>query len=427
MINSSLPEIITFPPFKIKPGYASSGLTEPYKTIYVTICCLIMIVSFVGNIVLLSIVLTRRKLRTTANLLLLSLVGADLLTSIVFIPIYTERFFHQSADHSDAMICLLRKYLYIATSSGSLLSLGAISFDRMLVISYPYRHEGWVTKKRVVLVILVIWVWTIASNSVAFNPMMDWGRILTTCIAGIPSILFILVTPIGFYLPGLVIFGSYLKIYLVARRVNKKVESQSKLSATSNEIFIDTLPVQSIPMDDLTLSTLPVTPRIQIRRSSSLPTLMSVVSADGSSSTNFNLQSPMSRLRSPTTLSVVELSSTKPRSATLLSQTFHQGKKQMRKVKKSIQRDLRTVKTISMLLGLFMLCWLPTAGFNLYANVNGLAKSNDHEFLRYYEIFTLVSFINCAIDPYLYTLRNRELRKETRRTLFNWYKLIIKK
>ena len=424
-MNDSFEETITFPPFKIRPGYVNPGLTEPYRTIYVTLCCIIMIASLIGNVVLLTIVLTRRKLRTTANLLLLSLVGADLLTSVLFIPIYTERFFHQSADHSNVVICLLRKYLYIATSSGSLLSLGAISFDRMLVISYPYRYESWVTKKRVVFVILTIWVWTIAFNSVAFHPFLNWGRILSTCIAGIPSVLFFLVTPVGFYVPGFVIVGSYMKIYLVARRVNKKVVNHSKLSTTYNEIFLNTLPVQSTPITNTTPQ------KIQIRRSSSLPTLMSIAAARTDCSST-SLSSAVNRL--PTTLSMVgidELSqppppTTKPRSATLLSQTIGHGKKHIRKVKKSIKRDLRTVKTISMLVGLFLLCWLPTAGFNLYINVKGLATNNDRDFLRYYEIFTLVSFVNCAIDPYLYTFRNTELRKETRKTFSRLYKCIIK-
>ena len=432
-INGSSDNSIVFPSFKIKPGYATTGLTEPYRSIYVTVCCLIMFASLIGNVALFTIVLTRRKLRTTANLLLLSLVGADLLTTVILIPLYTERFFHQGADHSDVTVCLLRKYLYIATSSGSLLSLGVISFDRMLCIAYPYKHERLVTKKRVVLVILAVWIWTIGFNSISFHPSLKWDRILRTCVAGIPSLLFFIVTPIGFYFPAVVMLVSYVKIYLVAREINKTV-NHSKLSATSNDIFLECMQVQqqSNSIDIATLEPSP-TPRIKIRRSSSLPTMISLPYV-AKNSQELNTLSTASPIRSPTMISMVEISKsqygtlTKPRSATLLSQTIiNQGKKQIRKVKKSISRDMRTVKTISMLLGLFLLCWVPTACFNLYVNVKGLAATTEGNFLRFYEIITLASFVNCAIDPYLYTFRNTELRKETRKIFTRLYKSIIRR
>ena len=234
-IFNNTTHIFTFPPMVLKPSFVHRSFTIEYKFVYIIISCLIAMFSISGNTILLFTIISKRKLRTPTNLLLLSLVVADLMTAVVFIPIYLERFFHQTLSHSDRQLCLMRKYLYITTSSGSLLSLAAVSFDRMLAISNGFFYERWMTKRTAFVMISTIWVWTIAFNSITFLDFIDWGKTLDSCLGGIPTNLFMIVTPIGFYLPGVVIFASYVKIYLVARKVNKRIES-SKVSYPSIDV-----------------------------------------------------------------------------------------------------------------------------------------------------------------------------------------------
>ena len=156
------------------------------------------------------------------------------------------------------------------------------------------------------------------------------------------------------------------------------------------------------------------------RRRSSLPDLRA--------STNSCLLETR-RERSATTLTVLSspiMSLKKSRSATIINQTLQEGKEKILKAKRSITRDIRAVKTIALLVGLCLFCWLPTAGFNLYINLYGIESYKSQGLLLHHEIFTLLSFLNCALDPYVYTYRNRELRKASKQTLQNLSKYFKK-
>jgi 7 transmembrane receptor (rhodopsin family). len=425
------PEIFTFPPIKINPAYAKRTISDPYKITFVTICCFIAILSVIGNITLSAVILRTRKLRTATNILLLSLVAADLLTAVLLIPVYLERFLHQTANDSDRNLCLLRKYLYVTTSSGSLISLAVVSFDRMFAISNGFLYERWMTKKVAYITITVIWVWTITFNSLTFLSVFDWQRILSICIGGIPQTLFFIVTPTGFYLPGIVIIGAYIKIYFKARKVNKKVQHDTKLSIASfNQFQLAELRAQHDAQQFHSSNS----QQEWTRRRSSLPDLNPSKTVSSSSdnvrrprsTTTLSVRnSPILKSRSATittTLSIQYSPVLKSRSSTIISQTIHEGKEKIRKVRKSISRDMRTVKTIALLVGLFLLCWSPTAGFHIYVHTIKTDSFENQDLLLMSEIFTVLSFVNCALDPYLYTIRNVELREATSKTFSKLYK-----
>ena len=438
--NHSL-EIFTIPPIKIQSAFAIRKISDTYRIIFIIICCIIALLSIIGNVTLSVVILRTRKLRTATNLLLLSLVAADLLTAVLLIPIYLERFLHQTANDSDVKLCLLRKYLYITTSSGSLISLAVVSFDRMLAISNAFFYERWMTKKVAYITIAFIWVWTISFNSLTFLSVFDWQRTLSTCIGGIPRTLYFIVTPIGFYLPGIVIIGVYIKIYCVARRVNKKVQHDAKVSIASyNQFQLAELRANS----SQSVHSIDSQQAKPIRRHSSLPDLSPISSSPPdhnqrprSTTTRSIRKSPIVKSRSATTCSSPTDNTQRPRSitsfsirnspilksrsATIISHTIHEGKERIRKVRKSIKRDIRTVKTIGLLVGLFLLCWSPTATYHIYINTIK-ADSLSQDMLLLSEIFTVLSFANCALDPFLYTIRNMELRVATSKTFSKLYK-----
>lgn len=69
------------------------GLEESvYRTIFIIICyTLIIFVSLCGNILVLRVIFSRRKLQTTTNLLIASLAFADVLTTTFNIPFNVSR------------------------------------------------------------------------------------------------------------------------------------------------------------------------------------------------------------------------------------------------------------------------------------------------------------------------------------------------
>ena len=89
----------------------------------------------VGNILTISIFLKQRR-RKRAYFLLISLASADLLVGLLAIPLYM-------ADHYTASVSLrfVSNAADIFTGISSLYTLAVISLERMVAISWPFRHR----------------------------------------------------------------------------------------------------------------------------------------------------------------------------------------------------------------------------------------------------------------------------------------------
>lgn len=358
----------------LHPAHPYRDLSTSYEHAFVSLCVLIAVIALIGNSILFYVIVSKKNLRTPTNLFLLSLVVADTLTAVLLIPIYVERFMNHGLTQSNQTVCLLRKYLFILTSSASLMSLAAVSLDRMFAISYPFSYARKVNRKNTSVVILVMWIWVIAFNSVTFHNFEDWDNFLITCSSGMPRTLYTLVTPINFYLPGVIIIVAYIKIFHVAHAHNVRINTQTRpRSDTSQTIFT-------------------ASPAI-IHRTRTISEL-----------TTESCTTAYTPTSSPYT--------SRSRSTTILSNKIHEGREKLRKVTQTLSRDIKTVKTVGILIGLFLFCWLPIACYYMYVNITGKELETTPRYGYMYDIFTLLSFLNSAINPYLYTFRNKELKRE---------------
>ena len=126
-------------------------LTE--RIIEALILCAICVISILGNVSLWIIVLRNRTLRTAANALLLCLSTADLLVSVLSMPLTIATLFLGGWKFHDGT-CVLAGFLTMCTFITSVMSLGVISISRYILVCHPQKYNQVYNKRNTTLIIL---------------------------------------------------------------------------------------------------------------------------------------------------------------------------------------------------------------------------------------------------------------------------------
>ena len=343
-----------------------------YETIYAVLCSFVALIIVIGNILLFHTVLTTPLLRTATNSLLLSLATADLVAGSVMIPLYVQQFVASSkTDNTTSRnLCLLRKFLFLLTSGASITSLAVVSVDRMFAVSRPFVYARTMSAKLVTSIIVTVWTVCLTLTSCAvFIPIRSWDSIIATCSPGIPRSSYLVVTPVLFYVPGCTILICYIKIFSIARTHRRKITVQNEPSA-----------------------------------------LQPPISAIEASNT---------RERNPSTgrerTLTLNSTSSKKSSTTRM--------KRISRIRNTLSNDLKAAKTVSILVGLFLACWMPVASFYIYLNTTRADIKLSKNYTYIHDAFMFLSFLNAAIDPVLYIFLNKDMKSSLKRNLRNVFKI----
>ncbi|XP_022795152.1 melanocortin receptor 5-like [Stylophora pistillata] len=155
------------------------------------------------NVVTIYAIYKTSTMERTLKTLLLSLACSDVAVGLFSQPFYT--FFQVNWLQLDNLGCNTLRLLYILShffSVASFFGVVAVSVDRFSAIHLHLRYQELVTHKRVVVVVIGIWMW---------SAFVSFGLILT--------------------------FVVYIKIYLTARRHKNQIQSlQVQEQAQSDEI-----------------------------------------------------------------------------------------------------------------------------------------------------------------------------------------------
>ena len=138
---------ITFPKFRAVCAFISSANA------------FFAILAILGNCVIIAAFYRFVSLRTPSNLLLLGLSFCDLFVGLVTQPLFVAETALVAAN--SAVGCTL-KDLYViflfSFSSASVLHVCLSSIERSIAIFYPFKHQFFVTKKRLLVVFVVFWI-----------------------------------------------------------------------------------------------------------------------------------------------------------------------------------------------------------------------------------------------------------------------------
>ncbi|KAK3799764.1 hypothetical protein RRG08_025379 [Elysia crispata] len=132
---------------------------------------LICVTAVVSNVSLWFVVLTSRSLRNESNYLILCLSMADLLVSVVSMPITVATIVSAGWIFSDKM-CTALGYINMLAFVSSVESLGVISINRYVKICHPSLFVDVYTTRSAVLMSLGVWL---LSGIMSLPPLFGWA------------------------------------------------------------------------------------------------------------------------------------------------------------------------------------------------------------------------------------------------------------
>nr|XP_046173674.1 alpha-2B adrenergic receptor [Oncorhynchus gorbuscha] len=195
--------------------------TAPYSpeatALFATAITLMMILTIVGNILVIIAVLTSRSLRGPQNLFLVSLAAADILVATLIIPFSLANEL-QGYWAFRSLWCEIYLALDVLFCTSSIAHLCAISLDRYLSISRPVSYGAQRTPARIKAAIVVVWL---LSAAISFPPLLSLDKSeggVEVCELNNER-WYILYSTIGsFFAPCLIMIGVYIRIYQIAKQ-----------------------------------------------------------------------------------------------------------------------------------------------------------------------------------------------------------------
>lgn len=181
------------------PGPPMQEMTAEDVAANVFFCILAVMIVF-GNALVIGAFRVNRRLRTTTNLLLMSLAVADMLIGSISVPLWVYISITYSVRGN-----LYKFYMIFDAICGvsSILNLTAISLERSYALLSPISHRN-ISKRWILAIIFFAWALAIFAG-------------LMSEIKALKKFLGIIVTAVFFFVPLAIILGAYGTIFHIAR------------------------------------------------------------------------------------------------------------------------------------------------------------------------------------------------------------------
>ncbi|XP_038652761.1 5-hydroxytryptamine receptor 1D [Scyliorhinus canicula] len=299
-----------------------------------------------------------RKLHTPANYLIGSLAVTDLLVAIMVMPISIVYTVIKTWTLGQIM-CDIWLSSDITFCTASILHLCVIALDRYWAITDALEYTKRRTPGRAGLMIAVVWVISICISI----PPLFWRQSkaldeLKECVVNTDQIFYTIYSTFGaFYIPSVLLVILYGRIYVAARsRIQKPPSAFGKRFTTAQ--------------------------------------LISGSTGSSLCSVGFNSQETLPHSgESPVYLNHIKVK---------VSDSVLERKRIC------AARERKATKTLGIILGAFIFCWLP---FFVVALVMGICKEACwfHPVLS--DLFTWLGYLNSLINPVIYTAFNEDFKQ----------------
>uniref|UniRef100_G3UMP0 Alpha-1B adrenergic receptor n=1 Tax=Loxodonta africana TaxID=9785 RepID=G3UMP0_LOXAF len=336
------------------PNQTSSNSTLPQLDITRAISVGLVLGAFilfaiVGNILVILSVACNRHLRTPTNYFIVNLAIADLLLSFTVLP-FSAALEILGYWVLGRIFCDIWAAVDVLCCTASILSLCAISIDRYIGVRYSLQYPTLVTRRKAILALLSVWV---LSTVISIGPLLGWKEPAPNddkeC--GVTEEPFYaLFSSLGsFYIPLAVILVMYCRVYIVAKRTTKNLEAGVMKEMSNSK--------------ELTL-------RIH--------------------SKNFH-EDPLSSSKAK---------GHNPRSS-IAVKLF------------KFSREKKAAKTLGIVVGMFILCWLPFFIALPLGSLFSTLKPPDAVF----KVVVWLGYFNSCLNPIIYPCSSKEFKRAFMRIL----------
>lgn len=197
------------------------------------ILSLIIVVTIVGNILVILSVFTYKPLRIVQNFFIVSLAVADLTVAILVLPLNVAYSIRGRWDFGIPM-CKMWLTSDVLCCTASILNLSAIALDRYWAITDPINYAQKRTVERVLMLIIGVWVLSLVISS---PPLIGWNDWPDHFDPDTPCQLtsnqgYVIYSSLGsFFIPLIIMTLVYIEIYVATRRRLRERAQASRINA----------------------------------------------------------------------------------------------------------------------------------------------------------------------------------------------------
>ncbi|XP_018393811.1 PREDICTED: 5-hydroxytryptamine receptor 2A-like [Cyphomyrmex costatus] len=367
------------------------------------VLCLLILITIVGNLFVIAAILLERNLQSVANYLIVSLAVADLMVACLVMPLGAV-YEINSGWSLGPELCDMWTSSDVLCCTASILHLVAIAVDRYWAVT-DINYIQARNPRRIGILIITVWV---VSLGISLAPQLGWKdpdylvRIAQgTCLVSQDPAYQIFATCATFYVPLLVILFLYWRIFQAARKRIRK-RPGTILQPPRERRGILRL-VTRRPREESTAFTITRTTPDH-----------SSISPEKSSSYNGANATPSTTV-TPTAVSTTTTTTTTTTLTNLTSTSQQPVVKCTKRTRETIEskRERKAAKTLAIITGAFVACWLP---FFFAALLQATCQTcKPPEVVS--SVFLWLGYFNSTLNPVIYTVFSPEFRQAFKRML----------
>lgn len=204
-------------------------------------CGFIIVLTLVGNLMLVVAVAVFRRLRSVTNMLMSSLAVADITVATLVMP-YLLVYDLLRSWQFGPVFCHIWISCDVMCCTASILHLCIIALDRFLAITNPLRYKVVMSRRRGILLIAAAWI---CSSAISFVPIMlgwysdgsiDLYTIGNECTLNVNRFYAVISSITSFYLPSPIMFYIYTKIFVIAQRQSREIKRMKRTIHHSSKL-----------------------------------------------------------------------------------------------------------------------------------------------------------------------------------------------
>ncbi len=321
--------------------------------------CSIILAAIVGNVLVVISVFRFERLRIIANSFIVSLAFADLLVALLVMP------FSASIELGGKWVfgkitCDIFNGNDVLFSTASLLHLCCISMDRYIAITDPFHYESRMTRRRVVILLCLAWG---ASALISHIPIhTGWyttaeqyeirhsSNSTDQCPFEVNIIYGVISSTVSFWTPAIIMVFTYIKIYREARKQEAAIHAMAR----------------AVPSP----------------------------SSNNSHRVGNGLAAPATR---------------QDRNGSCQSENSR-----VTQDRRKLKREHKAAKTLGIIMGAFLLCWLP---FFIHYVATTMCGDKCHSPPIVVSMLFWIGYFNSALNPVIYAFFNRDFRHAFKKLL----------
>lgn len=130
---------------------------------------IIMVFTIFGNALVLLSFYAQPSLRKVKYFPIINLALADLLCAVTAMPLYiVKKNISLNININERLVCDLYRFLYFFTEYASIMSLMAISIERVLVIYKPLKYRNFISSRIMITALIICWIEALLVSTMPF-------------------------------------------------------------------------------------------------------------------------------------------------------------------------------------------------------------------------------------------------------------------